>query len=395
MTIYQQSVVEENYTFMEGDWDYQIISESGLRQERETWSNVDTCDNLFNFSERSLTIDREIVKEIHQFIPSIYQEVRHQNLKFSYKMLLHNEKLAIDTKYDDRSYGFTRVVISDGANNAYMDDITLVNDHKFDLKEEIQKTVTANLNAAKLKSTSHFEHVHFDHKSLIFSNQAIGYFIHEILGHMLESDFYTGFKVISDDIKISKKLTVTDGVKGLEGIIGLNTYDDMGEEIEEVVLVCDGKIKNILADKKEDSFDHKLYGVSRRSDYHFTVMPRMRGTVIQPFDPLCQEEIIAKYREAIFIEKVYVGNVDPATGNYQLFGNGLVVCNGELSSERILNLKISGNILEDLDRFEYIGNDVNVTGSFCGKLDQMVRVASGGPTASLVNMNMEGDVYRV
>jgi predicted Zn-dependent protease len=394
MTIYKQSVIEENYIFMEDDWNYQINSENGLRRENAECSNVEVYKNLFNFSEKNLTIDQKIVKELHKFIPSIYQEIKRYNLKFSYKMLLHNEKIEIDTKYDDRSYGFARVVISDGANNVYMDDITLVNDRKQNLTSEIYKVVKANLNAAKLKSTSHSEHVCFDHKSLIFSNQAIGYFTHEILGHMLESDFYNGFQLISNDIKISEKLMVTDGVKGFEDIIGLNTYDDMGKEIKEVTLVCDGKIKNILADKKDDSFDHKLYGVSRRSDYHFTVMPRMRATVVQPFDHLCKEEIIAKYNDAVFMEKAYIGNVDPATGNYSVFGSGFIVKGGMLS-DKILNLKISGNILKDLDRFEYIGEDVNVVGSFCVKFDQTARVASGGPTVSLVDMNMEGDVYRV
>jgi predicted Zn-dependent protease len=392
MTIYKQSIIEENYTFMEDDWNYQINSESGLRRENDKYSSVESYGNLFNFSSRSLQLDKKIIKELQNFLTSVNKDIHRQNLKFSYQMLLHNEEVEIDTKQDSRLYGFARVAINDGANNIYIDDITLVNDRQQNLKDEIYKIVKANLNAAKLKSTSHSKHVHFDHKPLILSNQAIGYFIHEILGHMLESDFYTGFKVISDDIKISNKLTVIDGIKGLENIVGLTTYDDKGKKIEELTLISKGIIRNVLADKKEDSFDQKLYGVSRRSDFNFMVMPRMRGTVVQPFDHLCQKEIIAKYRKAIFMEKAYVGNVDPVTGNYQLFGSGLIVRNGELS-ERILNLKISGNILKDLDYFEYIGNDVTVAGSFCVKFDQAIRVAIGGPTASLAKMDMEGDVY--
>jgi TldD protein len=101
---------------------------------------------------------------------------------------------------------------------------------------------------------------------------------------------------------------------------------------------------------------------------------------------------MSKYKNAILMDKAYLGGVDPNLGNYYVRGTGFIVKDGERQNI-ICNLKISGNVTKNLFTFEYIGNDLEMSWSYCVKLGQCVRVGLGGPTVSLSDISAEGDVY--
>jgi Predicted Zn-dependent proteases and their inactivated homologs len=375
--------------YVKDDFEYVVNSFSGEREETTINTKLSVCKSLIDNIELNMSANYLIrLKEILRFIN---KDLKKQNIQFSAYIILNNEKVLIDNeKEDDRSYGLLRLIFKDSNNNIHADDIPILLCNPDDLEEKIFYYVKKNATIKNLYNTSRY--VDFGSVPIILAPRASGYLIHEILGHTLENDFYSDTKDKYKNLKISKKLTVTDSVKGFDKLIGLKDYDDVGTKIKPLTLIHNGKIQNILSINKEDSFDNKLYGVARRASYKFAVLPRMRGTYIHPFDDMDQQDILYKYENAIFMNETFSAIVDQNTGNYNLTGNGFVIKNGQ-KQNFIGNLRISGNILKDISSFEYIGKDFDMFGSYCKKFGQSVRVGSGGPTVSISSLEARGILY--
>ena len=162
--------------------------------------------------------------------------------------------------------------------------------------------------------------------------------------------------------------------------------------MNQLILLEKVKLVNVLSINEDKSFDKKLYGAARRENYKHNIIPRMRGTFVLPHDNMSQLDILKQYSTAIFLNKSYLGSVDPASGIYTLCGDGFYVKNG-VKKNFISNLKLTGNIKNDLLSVDFVGNDFKMYGSYCMKLNQTIRVGMGGPTISLHRMTVEGDVY--
>ncbi len=387
---FSQSVYITDLNYVNGNFEYDINVDAGERKEFKS-KNIVKSIEFADFSIK-LKFTESYINKLKKFLVHMYENLRKYNINFSSFIKLYNEEISInDIKTDYRSYGFCRIVIQDGL-NTYVDDIPIVTLDQPNLSSSIIETINYNFNIIK-KCDGTKTQLIMDSTPVIFSSKSAGYFIHEILGHPLEFDFYQYYKNNFENLKISPKLTVIDSVVGVENIVGLNKYDDMGIPIKPLTVINNGRICNVFAINESDSFNNNLYGFGRRENYKADVMVRMRSTFIGAGNnDLNEEKIISKYKSAIFFDKAYIGGVNPQTGDYNLKGQGFIVKNGE-KCNFINNLELRGNLKKDLNSFDYIGNDIKMFGNYCSKLGQTIRVAVGGPTVSIYSMDITGETY--
>lgn len=382
-----------DFNCVNGSFEHKVSLEDGMRKEPNSSNLIKSTKNKypdFQFKAKLSFSDFNYLKCLFR---RLYDKLWKSNIDFSVFIKLYNEKIIInDLKEDTRSYGFCKIVIKDCLNNIYMDEIPILNSSLDSLKPALLQSIKLNVENVINIRNKEVNKIDLDSVPVVFSQKAAGYFIHEILGHSLEADFFSYYKNNFDNLKISDKLTVIDSIEGYENILGLNKYDDAGELIKPLTIIDKGKLCNIFCIDKKDSFDGKLYGCSRRESYKCNTMPRMRCTFIKPFDNIDKEKIISKYDFGVYFNNAYTGGVNPQTGEYNVVGNGFLLKDGEKYGF-IDNLKLQGNLLNDLNSFEYIGNDLKIFGNYCSKLGQTVRVGVGGPTISLTNLSVEGNLY--
>lgn len=383
---YKQSIYSIKWSYIKSNSQYLIDSFSGERTELKNKITVQPCKSLFqdiffDITKSKLTYLKKIVELNCNYL-------KKRGVELSVCLILHNEIVQINNYInDDRSYGVFRLIFKDNSNNMHIEDISITSIDVDKLEEKIIYCIKHSISF--VGKTSKHKFINHESISVVLSPQCTGYFIHEILGHTLEEDFFSYYKNRYNNLKISNKLTVIDSGNMLTSF---QKYDDTGIEMQPVTLIDSGKLCNILSTHAENSFDSRLYGVARRQSYKYDILPRMRGTFVKPFDKLSQTDILNKYDYAIFVNEAFSGAVDQRTGNYSLIGNGFIIKHGEVQNF-IGNLRLHGNILSDLKKFEYIGHDLSIFNSYCKKFEQSVRVGLGGPTTSISNIKVSGVLY--
>lgn len=304
------------------------------------------------------------------------------NIHFFY----HSEIVVINRKRTDyRTYQILRLVITDKFQDTYICEFPIdVNQLSFN---EIVNQICIKLliQYAEIKLKSKFIGINkYNNIPIIYSPQATGFFIHEVIGHLLEEDVYNLYgKSILEKIKIDKKLKVIDDATDCSYIIGLNKIDDCGNPVKPAVLIENGKVQNILSSS---------IGALRRENFNKIAVPRMRNTFVYPYSNLNLEQIKSKYYKCIVITQVFMGSCEFQNGNYWLIGHGQLIEEQKIVAT-ISNIKISFSIKEHLENITYIGNDFNVFSSDCSKLENIVKVCMGGPSISFPNVTVEGQEY--
>lgn len=388
---YKQSVYSIQIKSNKDDFEYIIDSFSGEREENLNNATIHICKSLFDNIQ--LNISSTYLINLKKNLLFIKKELEKKEVTLSIFMDLHNELVLIDNnKKDDRSYAYLRLIFKDNDNNIHIDDIPILSYNLYSLEYQIKYYANKYMLTKKIYENKKRTEIDFGFIPHILSPKASGYFIHEIIGHILESDFYSYYYNKYKNMKISNKLTVIDSISGYEDLIGIRNYDDLGIKIKPLTLVNKGKLQNILSIHENDSFDNKLYGIARRESYKFNALPRMRNTYIEPFDDMSQQDILNKYQKAILVNETISGGVNPQTGSYYLIGNGFTVKNGEIQNF-IGNLTINGNIFNDILSIDYIGKNFKIFTNYCTKNGQTVRVGCGGPTISISSLSSKGGLY--
>lgn len=384
---YKQSVYSILLKYTNAKYIYEVNSFSGEREEDGANTYIKVCNSVFE--DIGLDVTPSFMLILKKAMEQINVELYRKNIDFSALMDLHNEIVVIDNKKrSNRSYGFLRLCFKKD-NNMHLEDIAIFSKNSNELVDKMN-FFAKNVIIGNLPNES--KEIEFRSLPHILAPKAAGFFIHEIVGHSLEADHYHFNKEKYSKIKIPYKLTIVDSANGHEEIAGEKEYDDMGTVVKPLILVNKGNVQNILAIHKEDSFDKILYGTARRESYKHEVLPRMRNTYIKPYDHLNKIEIMSKYSKAIFVNEAFSGGMDYQTGDYFLLGNGYIVNNGILENF-IGNLEIKGNLFNDIPLIEYIGNDLEMYGSYCIKINQSIRVGCGGPTISISTLNSRGTLY--
>lgn len=392
MNIYKQSVIENELKYINGCFDYGIKSFSGESYADKQNFNAKSCENFFDTNNIMSEFNHCLFSDAQKMLLSIREDLIKYNIDFSAYIKIHNEHVKINNNIEDfRKYGFIRLIFKDNYNDTYLNEFSIINNSFKSLENKIKSSIIKNKLIVANKN-NRFRKLKIESIPVILSPAAAGYFIHEVLGHLVEEYMYPYCKNILSKFRAPEKLTVVDTVDCFCDVIGLNKYDDVGIEIKPLTLVKEGSINNIIAIEETNSFDNLLYGMSRRESYRFRPIPRMRGTFIQPFDNLNQKEIIAKYKSAIYIDRAYGGIVTPALGTYKIMGDGFIVKDGE-TTDVISKINLIGNLIDAFNKIDFIGNDFDFVTSECFTCGQIVRVCMGGPTISILDVAVEGEVY--
>lgn len=372
---FAQSVIERSFTGNNGHISSSVKAYSGKRIMDGKRIYLKTCEDMqpkFNYNKNKLNY-------IIDYLQSLYPRLKQLNINFTFIIKVHNEIIGIDRNtLDERKFSYCRIALRDSYSNVFADEFSL----EYDIEELIKdinfivdKCNILNENNSSQKGESL-------QLPVVFSPSATGYFTHEIIGHILEEDIYNYTNIQSSNLKFDKRLIIKDSIEKFRGLCGMGKYDDAGTFIKPILLVSDGKIRNTIAINKEASLDNHLYGMARRQSYKFSVLPRMRCTFIMPNGSLSQEQIIEKYHHAFYLDKVYAGNLQPLSKEYTIIGIGSYINKGEIE-DKLYTVQYNGNLENDLNNVELIGNDFSVSPSYCVKGDQIVRVCMGGPTISI------------
>lgn len=388
---FKQNLYIVDIRYVNKFFEYEINTEIGERREIKNMSTVKTVSENFLNLDAVLDFNTKSVNKLKIFLEKINDKLNNLNSRFSVFIKLYNEKVYINGISDFRKYGSCKVVVEDKLANVFFDEFSVDPRNLETLMQDILNSVEEIIQTIK-NIFGNKKYLTCNTIPLVLSQFAAGYFIHEILGHSLESDFFSYYKKNFENLKISPKLTVIDSIIKFENIVGLNKYDDNGILIKPITVIKNGKLNNIFSIEEKASFDNVLYGFARRENYKTAILPRMRSTFIKPFDNINCKEIVSKYNLAIYFDKATFGGVNPETGEYFVNGYGFLIKNGE-KQNFIRNLKLTGNLMKNLNSFDYIGNDFKIFGNCCSKLEQVVRVAVGGPTTSLSNMSIIGEIY--
>lgn len=388
--IYEQNIYWAKFNYISDRFWHETSWMSGIREESNNRINISVGRSLSN--EIGFVLDDKRIDNLGKFFRKAKKKVQEKDLNFDTVLYLHNEIVLINkTKRDDRSFGFIRIIIKKKGITLYIEDVPIYRNNLSKLEKLVGITV--------LECCKKYNQIGEKKEKKLFANmphvlspKAAGYFIHEIIGHLLECDYYGVFKDKYKDLKISPLLTVVDSIDEEKNVAGIGKYDDEGNVTKSVILIEKGEIHNLISTDKTLSLDNKLYGFARRSSYKEFILPRMRNTYIIPNPQITVKDILNQYRQAVYINEVNYGTVDYSSGEFKLYGNGFILENGLLKNY-IGELRVYGNIFKDISAVDYIGDDFKMYGGYCGKMGQSVYVGYGGPTISLREMSSEGEIY--
>ena len=222
-----------------------------------------------------------------------------------------------------------------------------------------------------------------------------GVFAHEAIGHACEADAIVaeesilrgrlGGKVGSDLVTICDDSTLPGGW-------GSRTYDSEGVKTQKRTLVEKGILRSFIYDRKSaGKLRVNSNGGARVQSYAYPPIVRMSNTYVMPGDESL-EELLEGINYGILLKGTRGGAVDVARGVFQFNAEeARLIEKGEPTSP-LLNVSMSGLILETLSNITGISNDFELSIGTCGKSGQGVPVGDGGPFLRIENVVVGGIV---
>lgn len=381
--IYAQQVIERQLSFEKSEFSEDIQVYGGISEEKGNSRKIySRCMSQKNIYFDPLRVP-DIVK-IKETIRQCEKVLNEYGVELQAFLKIHFEFVEINNVNDTRYYDYLRLVYNKNGYK-YVDEIHL----KVDYLTKIKESVERNLEYINGKINDDIKPINGNYAA-VMGPRASGYFCHEVIGHLLETDNFNYSKCFFCDDRLPVKLNVIDSVKGVEDIIGLNRYDDMGSLLKPIKLICNGKIQNLISLNENSKIDS--YGMARRQDYKMKIMPRMRNTILLGEDILPDVQFYNLCQEMIWITDVYAGGVNIINGDYILRGRGWRLVRGEKRNP-IDKLVIKGNMVRDLAKIEYIKKDYQLISGECSKIGNIVRVGMTGPSVFFSNIEIQGELY--
>lgn len=322
-------------------------------------------------------------------------------MNFSAVLTLEVNTIFIEKKdnilKDNRNNGICRIfVVNDKENKIY----------NFNIDEKLQDKISMLINdLKKIKKNVNeefqpYKKILIKNKSIVFLEGSGGYFIHEILGHLVESDYINNnYSFIGNNYKIgdylgNENLNVCDDPLQCKNIMDLGSIDDEGEKMNNIEIIKKGKLSGILCNKKDsEKYGDKFKGCARRQSYQNKSIPRMRNTFIIPNSKgQNEDQIIKDSYDRIGINQVYSGFVNPITGQFQLQGEGYRIKNGVIQN-KIKKLIVFGDLINSLKNIKIIGKEFFSYPVYCSKFNQTIPVCIGSPTIVVENLDATGEIY--
>jgi hypothetical protein len=245
----------------------------------------------------------------------------------------------------------------------------ILSDLRIYKKESIEKEIKASIsNYTSLDKKRNNEKIAYTNGLIIeVSGFVAGYIFHEIIGHLLEEDFYKLPNVwIRYNYKetIPRWLAITHDSGPYPEILGLGKYDDNGDLFIDNILIEEGKVKNSIG-----------HGNYRKESIMSPSLPRMRTINIISDKKDNHKDYINN--DSIYIHSIKAGMVNPYTGDFQLKGmHGYFHRNENLSTSV---LDITGNVNDLMGSIiTAVGDNDFCTGT-CIKNNQRIAVGMNSP----------------
>lgn len=300
------------------------------------------------------------LEKIRKLIQTINEDIR----LFVFRK---KENIVLKNNIEIREVSYFRLII-------IRNDLSSYEDYKYDILfniDKFKKILFSNIEEFNtIINLPEIEEINIAEHDILFPPAIGGYFIHETVGHLLETDNLSVFR--KNDLVNCEILSVTDDITDNELIVGLNNYDDNNVKVRRTELIKNGKIINLIGSDR---------GFLRAENIFKNVMPRMRVTYVEKcyhFNFKCQD----KYKNYLKVSQIFGGGVDFRSGNYQLMIRGIIYENG-IPVSRIENYILTGESKESLERIIFIGKDLKISHAYCIKNNQLVDVGVGSPTIYL------------
>ena len=290
---------------------------------------------------------------------------------------------------DIRQVNYVRIILLDDESSFYKD-------FSLNIIEEncIENILIEMINFHNMKNNLKNFNLTKSGYTVIFYPALGGYFIHEVLGHLLEFDNYKLRNQLhkeSNLYKINKKisstnLSVVDDPFLDQELFGLHTIDDEGNELNRISLLEKGIVTGYLG--TNECSNDRFANCARRQNFKFPTIPRMRGTSIVPNISMNFNEIVSEYDESIVVDSIIGGSVNPVTGDFQLLAGGMRFLDGK-AKNKLNSILLTGQVATSLESVDYVGNDFKTAHGHCGKAGQFVDVLVGSPTISISRLSVE------
>ena len=229
---------------------------------------------------------------------------------------------------------------------------------------------------------------------VVLAASAGGTFIHEAVGHSLESDHIQEgasphYARLRDKTVAPEFLSVFDDPT-LPFARGSYPFDDEGRPAEPVAAIEGGVLKEFIYDRLTAMREGRSSnGHGRRESYRHRPVPRLSNLYIAPgpHDPVA---IVKELDRGLLVTRMGGGEVHTATGEF-VFGvdEGFRIENGKILG-RVRDANLLGIGHEALSSVDRLGWDMGWSTGTCGKCGQGVAVSDGQPTMRIPKLLVGG-----
>jgi TldD protein len=228
-------------------------------------------------------------------------------------------------------------------------------------------------------------------QEVVLDPNFVALWVHETLGHPLEADRVLGGRGDPQNAPWTYKAfggKVAPEFFSLLDDPSVETpawrrYDDEGVEAKKKSLIINGVMKDCIHNRETAAaFRVEPNGGARSSSYHFTPMPRMSNTYIEPRD-WTFDEIIEDTKQGIYLAGGMTPLVDTRAHDWRISAKEAYIIEKGGIKEMLRDVVVSGATPDFLASIDAIGKDLQIAVTpDCGKGSpiQMLPVGNGGPT---------------
>ncbi len=228
--------------------------------------------------------------------------------------------------------------------------------------------------------------------TVIADPEHIGVFAHEAVGHACEADLViAGESVLAGKLgeKIGSDLVTIYDDSTIDWW-GSEKYDDEGVKTQKRKLIDRGVLVGYMLNRESAAkLGMKPNGSARAMTFKHKPIVRMSNTYIAPGD-YNFEELLEDIELGVYVKGSRGGQVNPAVGGFQFNAQeAYLIEKGEITKP-LLDVSLSGVILETLKNVDAVGKDLSLDVGFCGKDGQAIPVGDGGPHVRIRNVVVGG-----
>ncbi|MDH7487219.1 MAG: TldD/PmbA family protein [Anaerolineae bacterium] len=211
-----------------------------------------------------------------------------------------------------------------------------------------------------------------------------GIIAHEAFGHGVELDMFLKGRARARDYLgkqvASPLVTMVDNPLA-EGGYGGFFFDDEGEPARPITIIREGILERGLGDLASSLYlGVERTASGRRESFARKPYARMSNTYILPGHST-PEEMVASVPRGIYLEHGSSGMEDPKDWGIQVICHyGREIVNGRVTGRVFAPVGITGYVPDLLQSISMVGNDLKLSGGYCGKgYKELVPNGSGGP----------------